>query len=117
MLLEFKMKNVFSYKDEVVFTLLAPSNKVKNRYSDNYVTICGYDILKTAVVVGENAGGKSNFIKGIQYFKSFFSETSKAIKSDRLSVFLAKMMNNLFLLLRQMVMLFFLTIYQYVDLV
>ena len=66
------MKNVFSYKDEVVFTLLAPSNKVKNRYSDNYVTICGYDILKTAVVVGENAGGKSNFIKGIQYFKSFF---------------------------------------------
>jgi AAA15 family ATPase/GTPase len=90
MLLEFKMKNVFSYKDEVVFTLLAPSNKVKNRYSDNYVTICGYDILKTAVVVGENAGGKSNFIKGIQYFKSFFNETSKAIKSDRLSVFFGK---------------------------
>lgn len=90
MLIEFKMENVFSYKKEVVFTLLAPSNKVKNRYSDNYVTICGYDILKTAVVVGENAGGKSNFIKGIQYFKSFFNETSKTIKSDRLSVFFGK---------------------------
>lgn len=90
MLLEFKMKNVYSYKDEVVFSMFAPSNKVKNRYSDNFVSICGFDILKTAVVVGENAGGKSNFIKGIQYFKSFFNETSKTIRSEPLSLFFGK---------------------------
>jgi len=80
MILEFKMKNVYSYKDEVTYTMLAPNNKVRFRYQDNYNTICGFDILKTAVIVGENAGGKSNFIKGIQYFKELFKETSEQTK-------------------------------------
>ncbi len=76
MILEFKMKNVYSYKGEVKYSMLAPNNKVRFRYQDNYNTICGFDVLKTAVIVGENAGGKSNFIKGIQYFKELFKETS-----------------------------------------
>ncbi len=81
MILEFKMKNVFSYKDEVVFSMLAPNNKVKNRYQDNYTSLNDFDILKTAVIVGENAGGKSNFIKGLQYFKDLFNETSNQTKA------------------------------------
>lgn len=87
MILEFKMKNVYSYKNEVMYSMLAPNNKVKVRYQDNYNTICGIDILKTAVIVGENAGGKSNFIKGIQYFKELFKETSNHIKIDPETVY------------------------------
>lgn len=80
MILELKMKNVYSYKNEVTYSMLAPSNKVKFRYQDNYNTLNGFDILKTAVIVGENAGGKSNFIKGLQYFKDLFKETSEQTK-------------------------------------
>lgn len=40
----------------------APAGKVKKRFPDNYVeTAEGFDLLKSAVIVGENAGGKSNF--------------------------------------------------------
>jgi hypothetical protein len=46
---------------------------VKNRFPDNYtVTDTGYDLLKTAVIVGENAGGKSNFINSLKFLKSLF---------------------------------------------
>ena len=68
MLLNFKMKNVYSYNNTVEFSMLAPANRVKSRYEDNYINVCGYDVLKTAIIVGENAGGKSNFIRGLQYF-------------------------------------------------
>ena len=77
MLLEFKMKNVFSYENEVKLSMLAPNNKVKQRYQDNYTNVCGYDVLKTAIIVGENAGGKSNFIEGIQYFKYLFVQNER----------------------------------------
>ena len=87
MLLEFKMKNVYSFRDEVTYTMLAPNNKVRFRYQDNYNTICGFDILKTAVIVGENAGGKSNFIKGIQCFKELFKETSDQTKVSLENIF------------------------------
>ena len=49
-----------SFDENAEFELLAPSNKVKNRFPDNYVvTDAGYDVLKVAVVIGENAGGKN----------------------------------------------------------
>lgn len=80
MIISFKIKNVYSYKDEAEFNTLASGTKVKTRYLDNYINLSGYDILKTGVIVGENAGGKSNFIKGIAYFKSLFEQTSGDIK-------------------------------------
>lgn len=54
---------------------MAPGNKVKHRFPDNYVkTEEGYDILKTAVVIGENAGGKTNFINSLSFLKSMFED-------------------------------------------
>ena len=35
-------------------------------------------VLKTAVVVGENAGGKSNFVRSLSYLQSFFVQTETA---------------------------------------
>lgn len=74
MLISYKFKNFCSFAEEAEFDLLAPGNKVKNRFPDNYVeTEAGYDILKTAVLIGENAGGKTNFINSLSFFKSLFS--------------------------------------------
>lgn len=78
MLLKYKFENFLSFKERVEFSMFAPSTKVKNRYPDNYVHFDnGYEVLKTAVIVGENAGGKSNFVKSLSYFKTFFQENEK----------------------------------------
>lgn len=40
------------------------------------------DVLKSAVIVGENAGGKSNFVKSLQYLKTFFKENREVVSSS-----------------------------------
>lgn len=83
MLLSYKFNNFCSFDKTAEFDLLAPNNKVKNRFPDNYiVTDKGYDVLKVAVVIGENAGGKTNFINSISYLKSMF-ESNKTKHSFR----------------------------------
>jgi AAA15 family ATPase/GTPase len=56
----------------------ASNSKVKTRYPDNYTsTDVDYDLLKTAVIVGENAGGKSNFIGSLKFLKSLVDFNSQ----------------------------------------
>ena len=72
MILNYKFENFMN----VEFSMLAPKTKVKNRFPNNYTTLdVGIDVLKTAVVVGENAGGKSNFVRSLSYLQSFFVKT------------------------------------------
>ena len=83
MILEYKFKNYLSFRDNVEFSMLAPKSKVKNRFPNNYSsTDTGVDVLKTAVIVGENAGGKSNFVRSLSYFQSFFLQTD-SVKAYR----------------------------------
>lgn len=73
MILNYKFKNFMSFRKNVEFSMQAPKSKVKNRFPNNYITSeTGVDLLKTAVIVGENAGGKSNFVKSLAYLQSFF---------------------------------------------
>ena len=84
MLISYKYNNFRSFREEVEFTMLAPSTKVKNRFPNNYVKLKnGFQVLKDGVIVGENAGGKSNFVKSFMYFQNFFvnSDSARAIKS------------------------------------
>lgn len=71
MLLEYRFKNFRSFKENAQFDMVAPSTKVKKRFPDNYTLLDDVDVLKTAVVVGENAGGKSNFIDSLGYLQHF----------------------------------------------
>lgn len=76
MILNYKFENFLSFRENVEFSMLAPKTKVKNRFPNNFITSnIGIDVLKTAVVVGENAGGKSNFVRSLTYLQSFFLET------------------------------------------
>ena len=68
MLIYYRFNNFCSFNCESEFSMSAPAGKVKKRFPDNYVeTAEGFDLLKSAVIVGENAGGKSNFINSIKY--------------------------------------------------
>jgi len=76
MILNYKFENFMSFRENVEFSMIAPKTKVKKRFPNNYITSdAGIDVLKTAVVVGENAGGKSNFVRSLSYLQSFFVET------------------------------------------
>ena len=83
MLIYYRFNNFCSFNCESEFSMSAPAGKVKKRFPDNYVeTAEGFDLLKSAVIVGENAGGKSNFINSIKYLKSLFI-TNSQVKSVR----------------------------------
>ena len=83
MLIYYHFNNFCSFNCESEFSMNAPSGKVKKRFPDNYVeTAEGFDLLKSAVIVGENAGGKSNFINSLKYLKSLFV-TNSQVKSVR----------------------------------
>lgn len=83
MLIYYRFNNFCSFNCESEFSMSAPGGKVKKRFPDNYVeTAEGFDLLKSAVIVGENAGGKSNFINSLKYLKSLFVINSQ-VKSVR----------------------------------
>lgn len=83
MIINYKFKNFMSFQENVEFSMLAPKTKVKNRFPNNYIiSDAGIDVLKTAVIVGENAGGKSNFVRSLSYLQLFFTGT-EASKSYR----------------------------------
>lgn len=84
MLVCYKFDNFCSFSQDVEFTMFGPGGKVMKRYQDNYVDFNnGYCPYKTAVIVGENAGGKSNFINSLKFLKSLFvnNEGVKSIRS------------------------------------
>ena len=76
LLVEYSFKNFCSFKDETKFSLRATADAIKSSFPDNYFAD-EQDVLKTAVIVGENAGGKTNFVKSLQYLKNFFKENRK----------------------------------------
>ena len=94
MLIYYRFNNFCSFNCESEFSMSAPAGKVKKRFPDNYVeTAEGFDLLKSAVIVGENAGGKSNFINSIKYLKSLFI-TNSQVKSVRPYVNAASLNNE-----------------------
>ena len=78
MLVRYLFDNYCSFWGHNEFSLEAAHGKIKRRFPDNFVKDpSGCDCLKTAVIVGENAGGKSNFINSLAYLKDLFSDNSR----------------------------------------
>ncbi len=69
MILEIRLSNFFSIKDEIVLDLRAANIKSKNAKAlKNNITKFGKTpVLKTVAMYGANASGKSNIIKAIRF--------------------------------------------------
>jgi uncharacterized protein len=63
MLIEFRVKNYRSFRDEAVLSLVASSDKSLER---NYIQIGNLRLLKSVGIYGPNACGKSNLIKAVE---------------------------------------------------
>ncbi|MCC7430805.1 ATP-binding protein [bacterium] len=80
MLIEFKTGNIFSFKEPVTFSLVAA--KI-TEHQPNTFQAGKFTLLKSAVLYGANASGKSNFVKAINFMKNFIIlSTQEDIKID-----------------------------------
>lgn len=71
MIIDFYLKNYASFKEEQHFSLLATTKKEKFEGSELNIATQpnGLRLLKTAVLYGANASGKSNFLKSFDVLK------------------------------------------------
>lgn len=82
MLVEFKLNNFLSFKDEQVFSMVAASRLTELK--DNKMKVNkDLSLLKSASVFGANASGKSNLLNGIHFMRLFVLESVKrSLDSD-----------------------------------
>ena len=92
MLIEFRVKNFRCLRDEQVLSLVASADKSQR---DTHTLATGIKaapaLLRSAVVYGANASGKSNFIKALQFMRGVVMESATVIQPgqtfDRLQPF------------------------------
>ena len=81
MLIEFRVKNFRSLRDEQVFSMVASADK---ELLDTHATATGLKaaphILHTAAIYGANASGKSNLIKAIQFMRGVVVESATLVQ-------------------------------------
>ena len=77
MLVEFRVKNFRSLRDELVLSLVASSDKtLLDTHALNTGLKAAPHLLKSAVIYGANASGKSNLIKALQYMRGVVVESA-----------------------------------------
>lgn len=81
MLVEFRVKNFRSLRDEQVLSLVASKDKT---LQETHTVATGLkaapSLLRSAVVYGANASGKSNLIKALQYMRGVVVESATVIQ-------------------------------------
>lgn len=76
MLIEFTVANHLSFRDPATLSLLA-SGRVSEYRADNVIPRDRMPLLKTAVVYGANASGKSNLLMSLGWMRGFVINSSK----------------------------------------
>ncbi|MCK5449563.1 AAA family ATPase [Candidatus Pacearchaeota archaeon] len=68
MLLNLEIENFKSFKEKQIFSMEA--NLKDETLKENYFSFNGNNILKSSIIFGANASGKTNLIKSLGYLKS-----------------------------------------------
>lgn len=81
MLIEFRVKNFRSLRDEQVLSLVASKDKTLQDANTLATSISAAPLLlRSAVVYGANASGKSNLIKALQYMRGVVVDSATVIQ-------------------------------------
>lgn len=89
MLLQFSIKNYKSFKEKATFSLIASNYDKDIREDDNvyYDEKFNLRILKSAVIYGANASGKSKLLDALGFMKYFVISSSKeSQKGDKIDI-------------------------------
>ncbi len=76
MLVEFTVNNFKSIKDTIKFSMLASSKDEGNCFKKRK-----YNLLRSAILYGANASGKSNFLRAMAFMSKFVLNKYKVIQS------------------------------------
>ncbi len=76
MLVEFTVNNYKSIKDTMKFSMLTSSKD-----EGNYFPIRTYNLLRSSIIYGANASGKSNFLKAMAFMGRFVLNKYKILQS------------------------------------
>jgi AAA15 family ATPase/GTPase len=85
MLIQFTISNFLSFKEQNTLSMIASSLKEKKVNSEEIVFESAQSnlmLLKSGVIYGANASGKTNFIKAIDFFKWFVVNSSKGVQAN-----------------------------------
>lgn len=86
MIYDIKLENILSYKDEATFSMEGIETNVKEQ---NYVRLGDYGkCLKTAVIYGPNASGKTNLLRFLSIFVAYIRGSFNWQKEDRVPIYL-----------------------------
>jgi uncharacterized protein len=80
MLVQFSVGNFRSFKDTVTLDLVATHLESKDKSVDENNTFeapGGLRLLKSVVLYGANASGKSNLLKALEFMKTFVNDSAK----------------------------------------
>lgn len=83
MLLEFRVRNYRTFKDEVVFSMIASNYDKSERESENvrYDDKFKLRILKSAAIFGANASGKSKLVEALSFVRWFALNSFQSLKN------------------------------------
>ena len=84
MIIQFTIGNFLSFKEQSTLALAASALKEIQVPAEDIifsVGVTGLSLMKSAVVYGANASGKSNFIKALEFFKWYVINSSKDIQA------------------------------------
>ena len=84
MIIQFTIGNFLSFKEQSTLSLAASALKEVQVPAEDIifsVGTTGLSLMKSAVVYGANASGKSNFIKAFEFFKWYVINSSKDIQA------------------------------------
>ena len=75
MLIELRVKNFRSFKDEQIFTMVANTDTSLEGNTFVNPAFPKYKLLRTAAIYGANASGKTNLIKALNFLEDFVSNS------------------------------------------
>ena len=70
MLIEFQVENFLSFKDLTTLSMVAVKSFKEHQTSHTVVTPSKLTLLKSAIIYGNNASGKSNLLKAMRFMKA-----------------------------------------------
>lgn len=85
MILEFYVSNFLSIKDELKLSFVATTLKESLSEPNDVIPLSdmGLSLVRSAVIYGANASGKTNVLKAIAFYKRFIMDSFKNSQAGR----------------------------------
>ena len=84
MIVQFSVENFLSFKEQSTLSMVATPLREDAALTENVlvpISDTGISLLKSALILGPNASGKSNVIKAFDFFKRFLVSSFKDVQA------------------------------------